>query len=618
MPTENLPTKSHEVPKAGRRILVRHDIQPSTSQEETTSFEHISAAGMSTVEELIAHLDTLQTWKVEELQDKEVSIKLFENPYSVPKYTVLVNSGLEFSVFAYQWPIPDDHEMYKGTNRSVRNCHMKDLLKKLESCSVCVGLPDTDEVKDVAVDPTTQEYTPGAVVRHSVPKEPTAEEPNFEVFVSCRSVDCRMIKEAISAEKKSCQPCATAFNSVNRAIRRKSKASAEPAKSKASLSACGTEKLRATVQATRLECKELQDRLKHLQTKIEKDGIDISKSLETDLLKIMGGQNLESTPHMKFFWEQMALLQTNKMGRRYHPQVIQFALSVHGKSPSAYRELRDSGALILPSERMLRDYKNYFKPKAGINQENIECLRDKTKQFTDLQRYVVLVKDEMKIQSNLVFDKVSGDLVGFVDLGDPMTNEAFAEEESVATHALAFLVRGLCTDMKHIVSYYFTRDVTSFQIMPIFWKAVAVLELSLNLWVIGAVNDGASPNRKFFNLHSQLAMDLKCDVVYKTPNAFATSRFIYFFADSPHLLKTARNCLYNSGYGSRSRYMWNNGQYLIFRHIADLFYSDQEYGLHTLPKLTMDHIVLTPYSKMKVTLHIWKFKSHLEICLSAN
>ena len=608
VPTENLPTKSHEVPKAERRILVRPDIQPSTSQEQPTSFEHTSAAGVSSIEELMADLNNMPMWKVEEMQDKEVSIKLFEEPYSIPKYTVLVDSGLEFSVFAYQWPIPDDHEIYKGTNRSVRNCSVKELLKELESSSMCVGLPDTDEVKDVVVDPTTQEYMPGAIVRHSVPKDSTAEEPNFEVFVSCRSVDCRVIKEKTYGQKDSCQPCATAFNAVNRAARRKSKALAEPAKSKASLAACGPEKLRATVQATRLECKQLQDRLKHLQTKIEKDGVGISASLETDLLKIMGGQNLESTPHMKFFWEQqMALLQSNKMGRRYHPQIIRFALSIHSKSASAYRELRDSGALILPSERVLRDYKNYFKPKAGINQENIECIREKTKHFTDLQRYIVLVMDEMKIQSNLVFDKVSGDLVGFVDLGDPMTNEAYVEEESVATHALAFLVRGLCTDMKHIVSYYFTRDVTSFQILPIFWKAVAVLELSLNLWVVATVNDGASPNRKFFHLHSQLAKDLKCDVVYKTPNVFATSRFIYFFPDSPHLLKTARNCLYNSGYGSRSRYMWNNDQYLIFRHIADLFYSDQEYALHTLPKLTMDHIVLTSYSKMKVIFHIWKF-----------
>lgn len=86
MPTENLPTKSHEVSKAERRILVRHGIEPSTSQEKTTSFERSSAAGTSTIEELIAHLDALQMWEVEEMQDKEVSIKLFEEPYCVPKY----------------------------------------------------------------------------------------------------------------------------------------------------------------------------------------------------------------------------------------------------------------------------------------------------------------------------------------------------------------------------------------------------------------------------------------------------------------------------------------------------------------------------------------------------
>ena len=53
--------------------------------------------------------------------------------------------------------------------------------------------------------------------------------------------------------------------------------------------------------------------------------------------------------------------------------------------------------------------------------------------------------DEMKIQSNLVFDKVSGELIGFIDLDDPMTNFAnLTDEDPIATHALAFLVRGLC------------------------------------------------------------------------------------------------------------------------------------------------------------------------------
>ena len=207
----------------------------------------------------------------------------------------------------------------------------------------------------------------------------------------------------------------------------------------------------------------------------------------------------------------------------------------------------------------------------------------------------------MKIQSGLVFDKHSSNLVGFIDLGVPMTNFAWLQDEdTLATHALAFLVRGLCTDLKHIIAYFFTGNVTSFQLMPIFWKVVSTLELLLNLYVLGLVNDGASPNRKLFNLHMKLVDEPNCDV-FKTINLFATTCwFIYFFADSPHLMRTARNCLYNSGSGACSRLMWNNGRYLLFRHIADLFYKDQASALHVLSKLTLEHIVLTSYSKMKV------------------
>ena len=45
----------------------------------------------------------------------------------------------------------------------------------------------------------------------------------------------------------------------------------------------------------------------------------------------------------------MKLLQAKKMGRRYHPQIIRFALSLDGKSAAAYREIQESGALVLPS-----------------------------------------------------------------------------------------------------------------------------------------------------------------------------------------------------------------------------------------------------------------------------
>ena len=76
-----------------------------------------------------------------------------------------------------------------------------------------------------------------------------------------------------------------------------------------------------------------------------------------------------------------------------------------------------------------------------------------------------------------------------------MTNYASLAEDVMATHALAFLVRGLCTDLKHVIAYYLTGNVTSHQLMAIFWKVVGVLDLSLNLRVCAAVNDGASPNQ---------------------------------------------------------------------------------------------------------------------------
>jgi len=48
--------------------------------------------------------------------------------------------------------------------------------------------------------------------------------------------------------------------------------------------------------------------------------------------------------------------------------------------------------------------------------------------------------------------------------------------------------------------------------------------------------------------------------------------------------------------------MWNDGFYLLWSHITTLFYEDLDSGLKLLPKLTSDHIHLTPFSKMRVSL----------------
>ena len=134
-----------------------------------------------------------------------------------------------------------------------------------------------------------------------------------------------------------------------------------PLKNNAPLTSCSKERLVATVQKQRLTCKELESQIQQMKTEIEDNSVTVNKDLENDLLQILGHTSLNNTPHMKLFWEQQKnLLSSSASGRRYHPQIIRFCLSLHAKSPAAYKEQRESGVLVLPSERTLRDYRNFF------------------------------------------------------------------------------------------------------------------------------------------------------------------------------------------------------------------------------------------------------------------
>ena len=58
----------------------------------------------------------------------------------------------------------------------------------------------------------------------------------------------------------------------------------------------------------------------------------------------------------------------------------------------------------------------------------------------------------MKIKESLVYDKYSGQLAGYVDLGDSETNYgSFRDPDSLATHVLVFYIRGLAT---HVLVFY--------------------------------------------------------------------------------------------------------------------------------------------------------------------
>ena len=57
---------------------------------------------------------------------------------------------------------------------------------------------------------------------------------------------------------------------------------------------------------------------------------------------------------------------------------------------------------------------------------------------------MILLMGEMKIQENLVWDKHTGELIGFIDFGDVDINYTVLQEPNkLASHVLFFLMRSI-------------------------------------------------------------------------------------------------------------------------------------------------------------------------------
>ena len=59
------------------------------------------------------------------------------------------------------------------------------------------------------------------------------------------------------------------------------------------------------------------------------------------------------------------------------------------------------------------------------------------------------------------------------------------------------------------------------------------------------------------------------------------------FLNVPHYIRwtlSAQHCLYNSGKGRCTRYMWSNDMFVLWNRISAIFYEDRKYCLHIFSK----------------------------------
>ena len=244
---------------------------------------------------------------------------------------------------------------------------------------------------------------------------------------------------------------------------------------------------------------------------------------------------------------------------RWHPLMVKWCLYLRHLSGKGCELLRDSGCIELPSQRTLRDYTHYVKATTGFSAEVDRQLMDATKVEVakEWEKCVVLVLDEMYLREDLVYDKHSGALIGFSNIGD--TNEHLLQFEQMleggettrdaplAKTMFVFMVRGLLTTLEFPYVQFPCAIISGDLLFDPFWEAVYRLE-RIGLKVLGATADGASTNRRLMKIHNSKRGQL----VYRVINSHASEkRYLYFISDPPHLLKTIRNA-----WASPKRRLW--------------------------------------------------------------
>lgn len=316
------------------------------------------------------------------------------------------------------------------------------------------------------------------------------------------------------------------------------------------------------------ENKKAKLRIVRLEKKImsatNEDGINLSNTLHSDMI-VMANENAKSVfsscsegTFQRLFWEQQQKASTlqNSRSMKWHPLFIKWCLYLRHLSGKSYELLRSSGCIKLPSQSTLRDYTHYIKTTIGFSAEVDKDLLDVSFLSNELNKYVVIVMDEVHIKNDLVYDKQQGCLIGFTNLGD--TNNSLLKFESVlsgdaqyqqplAKSMLVLMVRGLFFKLNYPYAQFACDSLKGDLLFDPVWEAIARLE-GLGFCVLALSCDGASPNRRLWSLHS----DKKKELLYKVPNVFAKDgRDLYFISDPPHLLKTIRN-----SWSSNNRNLW--------------------------------------------------------------
>ena len=342
-------------------------------------------------------------------------------------------------------------------------------------------------------------------------------------YETVRHAQCELL---ISAEETTqrCNKCSTYRNTLYSMISRAKYSANDCTKPSSHTNYRFMSKSELSERLHNLHSQSRKDHLNicHLKERLEqfldnKPSVTLDEELHQDIKAIMeeNSTNVNLPPNslQKIFWEQQqqAAALKNSKSMRWHPLMVKWCLYLRHLSSHAYEFVRSSCGLKLPSQRTLRDYTYFYNATTGFSDSVDKHLQATANLNADHEKYIALIIDEVHIKEDLVYDKHSKQLIGFVNLGST-NDQLLAFEKSLtdspktelATSMLVVLVRGLFSKLEFPYAQFSTNDTTGDLLFDPIWESVLRLEWC-GFHVLAITADGAAPNRRFFRIHDPKA-----------------------------------------------------------------------------------------------------------------
>lgn len=195
--------------------------------------------------------------------------------------------------------------------------------------------------------------------------------------------------------------------------------------------------------------------------------------------------------------------------RRWSESVISLCLNMFIRSPKMYDDLKDSKALVLPSTRHLRRFKNYIKQEPGINREVFSWMY-----HAAIHAHLPshgwaggLLHDETKVQSDVVLSSRNNTptLVGWVDTGaegrDMRVLKEGGVKQKLANEAFQVVFLGY-TGFRFPVYHCPTAGISASELSIIIHSIIKELA-DWGFQTDFILQDGGEENRQFIKAHFQ-------------------------------------------------------------------------------------------------------------------